>query len=256
MTLSPEAGSGRAPSGVWAVGSVTGADHRRALRDGQDGAALLQCGGVGVAVVSDGCGSGAYSEVGARLGARWVAQLALDAFAGVGDPDRAISVAADVDDRLTRRLSFVARSLSARGEIDPRVVHDHLLFTYLALVVTPRAVVVFGVGDGVVWADGRVTVLEAPGDAPDYAAYRLLGRPTPPRVHVAEPRGRLGAIAIGTDGLAPLAADTRALDALVRDPAFGRNPSLLRKRLVVLTDAGALRDDATLAVFRDAEGSS
>ncbi|MCA9591100.1 MAG: protein phosphatase 2C domain-containing protein [Myxococcales bacterium] len=256
MTLSTPAGTERAAAeGLWAVGSVTGADHRRALRDGQDGAALLSADGIAVAVVTDGCGSGAHSEVGARLGARWVAQLALDAFAASDGPARVHAIATDVDDRLARRLGFVARSLSPRGAIDPRVVHDHLLFTYLALVVTSAAVIVFGVGDGVVWVDGRATVLEAPGDAPDYAAYRLLGQPRPPRVHLAVPRADVRAVAVGTDGLSPLAV-APALDALVRDPAFARNPSLLRKRLVVLADAGTLRDDATLAVFRGVEIAS
>jgi hypothetical protein len=53
---------------------VTGARHLRSSRNGQDAAVTLVAGEVAVAVVCDGCSSGASSEVGARLGATLVAR--------------------------------------------------------------------------------------------------------------------------------------------------------------------------------------
>ena len=55
-----------------ASAAVTGARHLRAARNGQDAVATWLGDGAGAAVVCDGCGSGASSEVGARLGAQLV----------------------------------------------------------------------------------------------------------------------------------------------------------------------------------------
>src|SRR5687767_12676541 len=54
--------------------SVLGREHARLFRNNQDGVAARVEDGIAVAVVTDGCGSGTSSEVGARLGARFLAQ--------------------------------------------------------------------------------------------------------------------------------------------------------------------------------------
>jgi len=79
---------------VIAAGSVTGRDHRRAARDGQDGFALLVSAKANVvaSVVTDGCSSGRTSEVGARLGAAWIATLIEERWGGVTDEDGAREV--------------------------------------------------------------------------------------------------------------------------------------------------------------------
>ena len=57
-----------------AAASVIGARHQRAGRNGQDAAVVVTGEDVAIAVVCDGCSSGASSEVGARLGAMVFAQ--------------------------------------------------------------------------------------------------------------------------------------------------------------------------------------
>src|ERR1051325_1436163 len=52
--------------------AVTGALHLGVARNGQDAAGHWVGEGAGAIVVCDGCGSGASSEVGARLGAQLV----------------------------------------------------------------------------------------------------------------------------------------------------------------------------------------
>ena len=76
------------------TGAVTGREHRRALRDGQDGFAPVVSPRVVGAVVTDGCGSGRTSEVGARLGAAWLARLVETEFAAVEDEALARNAAA------------------------------------------------------------------------------------------------------------------------------------------------------------------
>ena len=232
-----------------AAGSVTGREHRRAERDGQDGHAVVVRPAVVAAIVTDGCSSGARSEIGARLGAGWLAALVEQRFAGVRDADHALAIAGAVTGELVVRLGLLARSLDAAGEVVAARIDESLLFGFLAAVVTPRTTIVFGVGDGIVVVDGEVTSID-PGfdNAPPYVAYGLLDAArAAPVVHFVGPTADVEVVAVATDGLAPVAA---TLASLASDPRYVANPSLLRKRLVVLSDGGTFSDDATVAVVR------
>src|SRR4051812_15636000 len=117
-----------------AAGSVTGRDHRRAERDGQDGHALVVSDDVVAAIVTDGCSSGRTSEIGARIGAAWLATLVAQEFR-LRDPADAVSAVAR---GLLVRLEVLARSLDARGDVNASRIDELLLFGFLAAVVTPR----------------------------------------------------------------------------------------------------------------------
>ena len=229
---------------VAAAGSVTGRDHRRAERDGQDGHAVVVTDEVVAVVVTDGCSSGRSSEIGARIGAMWLATLIEQEFRlpGVKNP------VAEVVRELLGRLEALARSLDASGDVKAPRVDEALLFGFLAVVVTAETTIVFGIGDGIVLAGGELTVLDpGPENAPPYAAYGLLGAKLEPRIHFTGPTSQVDLVAVATDGLIPLGA---ALAELASDARYAKNPSLLRKRLVVLSDRGTFSDDATVAVIR------
>ncbi len=255
------------------AGTVAGSEHVRLHRDNQDGVALAMDGGAITAVVADGCGSGRWSEVGARLGASWLASWSAWFFSVIPEdhPDPTALERARLDvlvTQLTRYLGLVGRSLRP-GRLEG-TVRDHLLFTFLVAVVRPSRTIVFGIGDGVVRVNGRTTVLDAgPGNAPLYVGYRLLDRsvtgldPAAIRasVHHAGPTAQLESVIVATDGAAeldaraeePLPDGRRAggLAALATDARYVRNPSLLQKRLIVL---GALhrrlKDDTSVALVR------
>ena len=229
---------------VAAAGSVTGRDHRRAERDGQDGHAVVVTDDLLAVVVTDGCSSGRSSEIGARVGAAWLAALIEQRFRSLG----ATHAAAEVVRELLGRLEVLARSLDATGEVKAARVDEALLFGFLAVVVTPETTIVFGIGDGIVLAGGELTVLDpGPANAPPYVAYGLLGAKLEPRVHFTAPTAHVDLVAVATDGLTPLGS---ALAELAADARYAKNPSLLRKRLVVLSDRGTFSDDATVAVIR------
>jgi Protein phosphatase 2C len=246
-----------------AAGSVTGREHRRAERDGQDGYALVVTEHVVAAIVTDGCSSGRNSEIGARIGAGWLAALVEQRFrvlarspaqpgdGGVGARAAAREAADAVVQELLVRLEILARSLDSGGHLRAGRIDEALLFGFLAAVVTPRTTVVFGVGDGIVVVDGEVTAIDpGPDNAPPYLAYGLLeGAATGsvPRVHFVRPTAEIDVVAVATDGLAPVVP---TLATLASDPRYAGNPSLLRKRLVVLSDCGTFSDDATMAVVR------
>jgi hypothetical protein len=239
-------------------GSVTGRDHRRAERDGQDGHAVVATDAVLAAIVTDGCSSGASNEIGARVGAAWLAALVEKTFGGVQSAGEAQDAAARVTRALLQRLELLARSFDATGEVRLARVDQTLLFAFLAAVVTPRTAIVFGVGDGIVLVDREMTEIDAgPENAPPYLAYGLVGgsrASIEPRIHFVGPTANVDVIAVATDGVAPLVhpADPAEdpLHTLVADPRYAKNPSLLRKRLVVLSDRGTFSDDATVAVVQ------
>ncbi len=243
-----------------AAGGVTGKDHRRTGRDGQDGLGTVRTDAVSAAIVTDGCSSGRASEVGARLGAACLADLvrcAFDAEDGSALPELE-GAASAITRGLIARLEATARIVSGAGPIDAGFVGEHLLFGFLVAAVANGRAIVFGVGDGFAWVDGKATVIDpGPENAPVYAAYALLGTSIVPRVHHLGPASEVDTIVVGTDGAEELlvsAVDTDEppLGALVRDDRLLVNPSLLRKRLLVLSQRGMFHDDATLGVVRRA----
>lgn len=222
---------------VVAAGTVTGRDHLRAKRDGQDGCAVLARPDLVAAVVTDGCSSGATSEVGARLGAAWIAALVEEAFRGANEESAPVAAQAVV-------TGLIARLRSLYATLPREAVGEMLLFGFLAAVVTRDAAIVFGIGDGTTSVDGKVTVIDpGPENAPTYAAYALLGANIAPRILFLGPR--VDALAIATDGV-----DSATLADVIADPRYDANTSLLRKRLVVLSDQGRFSDDATVALVR------
>jgi len=93
--------------------SVIGARHQHAGRNGQDAAATFVGEGIAVAVVCDGCSSGASSEVGARLGARWFAErLGQALVAGASVEDRATWEAARRDVATRMRMLVAVNELA------------------------------------------------------------------------------------------------------------------------------------------------
>ena len=254
-------------------GSVTGRDHRRVERDGQDGHAVVSSDDVVAAIVTDGCSSGRASEIGARVGAAWLAALIEQSFRGVDGASAARAAAGFVSRTLLDRLEVLTRSFDPAGHISAARVDAALLFGFLVAVVTPATTIVFGIGDGIVIVDGTVTVIDpGPENAPPYLAYALLGdgavrgdgdgaagarAGVEPRIHFAGATADVDAIGVATDGVAPLVNAVEAVDGartslagIVADPRYTKNPSLLRKRLIVLSDAGTFADDATIALVR------
>ena len=246
------------------VGSVAGAEHVRLGRNNQDGWAVEQGGGFAVAVVTDGCSSGEWSEVGARLGARVLARQALALARALGLSPALPERAADA---LLGFLAGLAGALDAGGDGLADEVGRQLLFTFQCAVYDGERALVFGVGDGVWAVDGQACVLESgPDNAPAYLAYRLVPADRLPpdfdatrdaavRTHHLGPART---VALATDGFAhALASNPRALASALEDPAGWRNRFALQRRLNVLgaQARGALPDDTTLVLLR-AEGAS
>ena len=237
------------------AGSVIGREHLRLGRNNQDGAAVLEKDGIAVAVVTDGCGSGPSSEVGARLGARFLARRILSEARKNG---LTTELPSRVCEGLVSFLFTVARGLDLEGESLGDDVAQQLLFTFQCAVMDGERALVFGVGDGVVAVDDAVTVLEpGAGNAPAYLAYRLVPQSLLPldfRAHAATAPvlhhfGPASLVALATDGLSGKGAELLALSS---DDSVWKNPFQLGRRLNVLAarPGEGLSDDTTVALVK------
>lgn len=235
--------------------AVTGARHLRAARNGQDAAAAWATAGAGAIVVCDGCGSGASSEVGARLGAQLVIG-ALAARLAAGSRVTELDLWAGVRAHVAAELGAIARAMP--GDPD-RVIGDYLLFTIVAAAVAHGEAAVWAIGDGA-YALGDTYRALGPFDdnRPPYLAYDLLGGPCEAHVETAQVAPGT-TIFVATDGVAELGPDAIDIDRALA------HPDGLRRQLAVLargTEAidwdarrvqrtpARLQDDGAVAVLR------
>lgn len=242
-------------------GSIAGREHLRISRNNQDAVALSRGERWLVAVVTDGCSAGAHSEVGARLGATWLANTiphTLDAAGEQADPADP-SLVAQWTSGLTAYLA------AAHGCLRPTAQSEHVaaltqlqelfLFGFLVAIVGTQRSAIVGLGDGLYAVNGVTRVLDpGPENAPAYLAYRLakgsLERPidTEPQVHFAGATADIDTLVIATDGAAELlGTDLRHFE---QHPRYQQNPSLLQKQLRLLAGQRRLADDTSLVLLR------
>jgi hypothetical protein len=222
--------------------SRVGREHLRVGRNNQDGWALKFEEGRSVGVVTDGCGSQPRSELGAQLGAQFLAS----ALSRREEP-LSEAMALGATDALCALLRELATTLDPSAPSE--VLDRHFLFTFLAVVREGARTLIFGMGDGTTVIDGVVQRLEpGPDNAPEYCAYRLSGPRKPePRVHFF---GHAQVVAVMTDGFDLLGQRAPDLvSGLFGGAAAWRNPLTLQRRLNVLAEAEPLSDDATLVVL-------
>jgi len=269
----------------WSAGSIVGTDHLRQFvwsnnQDAHQVGGNEQC---LVAVVSDGCGSSAHSELGARIGAQIAFRLLLERF----------RLPLSIREETARELEWVRREILQKlieviltldgGRLTKQTVMDHFLFTLLVLVITPEETFITGIGDGVYAINGEVAKIGPfAGNQPPYLAYDGLIKSTiSPELcrfalHRCLATSELESACIGTDGIGDfenisdltLPGKTEKVGPLsqfwTEDRFFG-NPEAIRRRLnlinntVILPDGdnktlktenGRLTDDTTLIAVR------
>jgi hypothetical protein len=264
-----------APAFELASGSVVGREHAAAGRNNQDACCSWQGQQATVAVVADGCGSGRFSEVGARAGARLLVEALRQRVPRID----AGPVALVLEEVRLAVLAALRPLAEAFGGSLPDAVSEHFLFTLLGAVVTERTAVVFALGDGVIAVNGAVDVLVSPGNAPPYLGYALLDRAAQARRFEIRHLGSASSVdslLIGTDGVADLLrqAERRLpgrdeavgpLSRLWDDDRHFANPAALGRRLRLLNretvradwqthelrrEHGLLPDDTSLLVLR------
>lgn len=228
-----------------AAAAVTGARHLRAARNGQDAAAVWLAADAGAVVVCDGCGSGASSEVGARLGARLVlAALARRLAAGASPACRDTWEGVRVE--VVGVLDDLVRAAVGEGDAAARAafVEEHLLFTIVAAAVSGGEAAVWALGDGAYMTAATARELGPFEDnQPPYLAYDLLGMPQSAEHEVLDATAA-GAVVVATDGVAEVGLDVFGVEACLA------HPDALRRRLTVLARGSEQIDWAAKRVVR------
>lgn len=237
-----------------AAAAVPGARHLRVGRNGQDAALAWSATGRAAVVVTDGCGSGAHSEAGARIGAALVLRAIADA--RDDQPPRAIW-----DEVRARVAASLGALVAAMPGDRAQIVHDHFLFTIVAAAWSADhdEVSVWALGDGGYALGDRAQVLGPFADnQPPYLGYDLLGMPAEAHLDVAP--ACCGSAVVATDGAVELGLETFA-----DSRRYFANPDALRRHLAVLARGhdrvdwelrklerrpAALQDDGAVAIVR------
>ncbi len=261
-------------------GTIGGREHAIAGRNNQD-AYGWRAGDHGlVAVVCDGCGSGAHNEVGAKVGAALIPQ-ALLALLPSDEPPHALLQRAyrRVIDSLHRIACDMSGADAGAGAtaLLRRTVQDYWLFTVVGLFVTKESLTLFSRGDGLIVMDGdRLPLGPFPNNEPPYLGYDLLGEvanrslqcPSGFALHRTVPLHEIGFVLLGTDGVLDLEAmadrslhdrpgRVGPLSQFWAEPCVFRNVDGIRRRLTVIhrgPHGGVLPDDTTVVVVRHRRG--
>ena len=270
----------------WVAGSIVGTDHRKPFvwKNNQDAHVVRDKGEVFIAVVADGCGSGLYSEFGARMGAN----LASGALSRINWGDES-GLKSALSSARSEMVDFMS-GLLERSAVESRsqFIINNLLFTLVALIVTPEKTFVIGIGDGVYAVNNEVCHIGPfPDNEPPYLVYGgLVNSRIAPElcdftVHRILPTAELQSACIGTDGagdfqkisgLSMPVQNDRSKTELVgqlsqfwESDQFFKNPDMIRRRLNLINNStsrpdwetkevnvenGRLKDDTTLVVIR------
>lgn len=214
-----------------AHGSVIGSLHLKCGKtlvgkNNQDAAAFRNTPDLLVAVVCDGCGSGKYSEVGARLGANLFVDGVITHYNRASDHDRDLILSHPVRVLEPVRHSILSylRQLTlgfASYERALVVINEYFLFSCVGFIITPVECLVFAIGDGIyaIGGSGEEICKEIgpfPGNEPPYVAFGLhefmprleLGGAPPERWMFRQlhrmPTEDLQYVMVGTDGVVNL----------------------------------------------------
>lgn len=262
-------------------GTVPGTYHSKPGKPGwtnnQDALAIEEEDGVLVAVVCDGCGSGAHSEVGAKLVSRLLAHFALEHMRG-RDPE-AEPDWRGLGERVLAHISVLAYAM---GGSYTQVVSDYFLTTIVGVLITRRRAWIFSCGDSLALVNGEPSVYlqENLGadNAPRYLAYTLTNPMTTTNAYAIKrlyqtSTESLNHVLLGSDGLRDLTAvadqpmpgrdeSVGSFDQFL-DRRFVRNPDAIRRRLAMINREradgkegvparivpGRLSDDTTVVVI-------
>lgn len=253
-----------------AGGSVIGRDHRLVPKNNQDSWSIWQSDKLTIAVVADGCGSGAHSEVGAKIGVSLISRLLRSEYQADGRIHWS-----RVQLQAVSQLDVLARAM---GENYRTVVEQYLLFTLVGVVINEQSTQFFALGDGCVIVNGdSIPLGPFPGNMPPYLGYNLL----PGELAIDErslrltplltlPTQDLGTFLIGTDGVDDLVRSSEtnmpgmakpvgAIDQFWQNDRYFRgNPELVTRQLKLIgrdwplhdPQPGLLHDDTTLIAGR------
>ncbi|MCD4762018.1 protein phosphatase 2C domain-containing protein [bacterium] len=273
-----------------AGGTIVGRRHKKIGKNNQDAFFISAGQDSIIGLVSDGCGSGKYSEFGARLLvkltvkaiSRYLAlfrSLIKNQLSEIGFWDLL---------RETIQSEMINASRCLGGDLK-QTISDYLLATIVGFIVVPEKTIIFSIGDGEAYLNEYLIKFGSfPGNAPPYLAYSLLKKEEQPfderflhfSIDQEMPTNKVKNLLIATDGIEDLRkAEEKMIpgrDKVVgpisqwwKDDKYFENPDMVRRQLFLINNegmkirrdsenkiiginrfVGLLPDDTTLVVLR------
>lgn len=233
-----------------AVGSIQGREHLRLAKNNQDAYHTLSNEQYTIAVVCDGCSSGQHSEVGAQIGARLLVDRLAQALSKQLTTENQTIPQAILEQVRQDLLSQIESLIEAMGGNWLQTLKDYFLFTIVGVVITASDLLVFSLGDGAIFINGRELELGSwTNNAPPYLAYGLsCGVPHQDylfQVHSLPPFEEVESILIGTDGVGYLIKAAKqklpgkqelvgSIEQFWQQDRYFTNPDQVRRRLSLI----------------------
>lgn len=243
---------------MWQItgASIPGSDHtmpgKPGWKNNQDALLLYEDEDVIFGIVSDGCGSGKFSEVGAQIGVRILGKLINESLSR--------SKKIDFDRIRMKLLGQISVLATSMGDSFSEIINDFFLFSLVGFVVTQEIVTIFYCGDGMYAINGNVTKLGPfPKNAPPYVSYSLAGDQNPIIETVTFETENVDSLAVGTDGTDFVPKLEEELSVWLKTDVLFKNPDVLRRRLALMNlekiedgvlTSGPFKDDTTLIIAR------
>lgn len=264
-----------------ASGSIQGMSHRLVGKNNQDSCDWFNSENLAAAVVCDGCSGGKHSEVGSKL----VSRLMLKELITLKRKPNS----KDLEYIRQNILSQIRVLANAMGGNFSQVVNDYFLATLLGFIITSDGAVIFGLGDGVIFANGEEIKTDiSTNNQPPYFGYDLLdssllkNSPEILKIRILKEfsADELDSILIGTDGVndfiraeeknMPGKSDlVGSISQFWQDEKFIKNPDNIRRKLFLANkdavkylrdkydhiikiekESGLLPDDTTIVVAK------
>lgn len=269
-----------------AAGSVAGRSHVIAGKNCHDAWYVYHGGRFLITLVADGCGSGAHSEVGAKLGVQILGNALSERFDdGTGkimrvngmiyqeDMDFVLgSIQKDVLKILDSVACQMGTGSTARSIAS--IVNDFFLFTIVGAIILPGVSIFFSLGDGTMIVNGeKISLGPFEENAPPYLAYgsgyvKTTLKETNPDalnfvVNKILPTKDLEHFLIGTDGLDYFVAAAEKnmpgkseqigpLSQFWEEDRFFTNPDMVRRRLALINAESVVLDRQALCIKKEA----
>ncbi|MDR2540522.1 MAG: protein phosphatase 2C domain-containing protein [Candidatus Peribacteria bacterium] len=270
--------------------SVAGTNHLKRGMNNQDHFHWIRTDDYIIAIVSDGCGSTKYSEVGSRLlstiFAHYVAKY-LERSKGVPTEDifRCERWWEEIRQDVLSRIRLTAQEM---GENWWEILRDYFLATLVGVVMREDSTCVFSCGDGLFALNGDVQEIGPfDGNKPPYLTYGLTGSEITDldasllkiQQHLIIPTGEVYSLMIGSDGVGdlvklaenPFPAQEKLIGSIEQfwsEDVYFSNPSWMKNVLTTINTEkkrvnweernvqrfpGLLPDDTTLLTLRKKE---
>jgi Protein phosphatase 2C len=200
-----------------AAGSTIGRDHREKGLNNQDFFVVGRQEEMLVGIVSDGCGSSPFSEIGAYFGCNILVDFLLKKYdkmiltSEAKTHDRTDYLFKEIKYGVISKLANVLETLPFERLSEK--INEAFLFTLVGFVVTPDVTFTFSIGDGYIYLNGEGLEIENPIkdddqflNAPPYISYGLLSTTTYPNpieftIHHHLPTEEVTSLLVATDGL-------------------------------------------------------